>query len=190
MFILSRNISLIFLRRACIQIIQRTSERGDPWGSPAETSLIRYMNPSITSCAIQFKRNEDIHLTRFQGRPTSIRIWIRISWATQLQAPLTSMKIAPVMFPFFQAFLIKLISFRRVSYVFQFFYEPYWPSQKMWRFSQKEVTFFTTTLSITFLRYSRSEITLYTLEIVQLGLPAFYRITPLAIFHMVGQYLS
>ena len=171
-------------------MIQRTGERGDPQGSPAETSLIRHVNPLITSYAIQFERNEDIYLTRFWGRPTSIRIQIRIGQATQLQAPLTSMKIAPVTFPFFQAFSIKHISFRRVLCVFRFFREPYWPLQKMWRFSQKEVTFFTTTLSITFLRYSRSEITLYTLEIVQLGLPAFYRITPLAVFHMVGQYLS
>ena len=171
-------------------MIQRTGERGDPWGNPAETSLIGHVNPSITSCAVQFKRNEDIHLTRFWGRPTSIRIWIRISWATQLQAPLTSMKIAPAMFPFFQAFSIKLISFRRASCVFRFFREPHWPSWKMWRFSQKEATFFATTLSITFPRHSRSKMTLYALETVQLGLPAFHRITPLAVFHVVGQYPS
>ena len=171
-------------------MIQRTGKRGDPQGSPTETSLIRYVNLLITSYTIQFERNKDIYLTRFWGRPISIRIWIRIGWVTQLQAPLTSIKIAPIMFPFFQAFLIKLISFRRVLCVFQFFREPYQPLQKMWRFLQKEATFFTTTLSITFLRYSRSKITLYTLEMVQLSLPAFYRITLLAIFHIVGQYPS
>ena len=171
-------------------MIQRTGERGDPQGSPAETSLIGHVNPLITSCAVQFERNKDIHLTRFQGRPTSIRIWIRIGWATQSQAPLTSMKIAPMTFPFFQAFLIKLISFRRASCAFWFFHELNCPSQKIWWLSQNMATFLTTTLSTTFPRYSRREITLYALETVQLGLPAFHRITPFAVFHIAGQYPS
>src|SRR6266496_1202898 len=127
-------------------MIQRTGERGDPCGSPAETSLSGQVNPSITSCAVRFERKEDIHLTRFWGRPASIKIWIRVGWATQSYAPLTSIKTAPATFPFFHAFSTKHISFRRASFVFRFFREPNLPSWKMWRVLQNEAVFFASSL--------------------------------------------